>query len=236
MLPHPRRLALVAAALAFSAPPAPASAAVVDVPPVTVTSLTHEFTGSSARDVVFIPGTGYTSSGFTAAFGTGDVVRVRIQPPTGKKFQLRAPVRAPSAGAPLAATATGSFNVNVYWPCDGGGISHFNPAEVTFENFRGIPPALTYSLVAANELLVEAWFDYVTNGDFEFTAFRVDITVDQPLARVPRVFADVGSWASPSFGASSPTTSASFKPLEIVDDFTVPSSPASWGRIKSLYR
>jgi hypothetical protein len=233
---HPRRLALVAAALALAAPPPPAGAAVVDVPPVTVTSLTHQFTGSSARDVIFIPGAGYTSSGFTAAFGTGDVVRVRIQAPTGKKFQLRAPVRAPAALAPLAAAATGSFNVNVYWPCGGGDISHFNPTEVTFENFRGIPPALTYSLAAANEVIVETWFDYVTNGDFEFTAFRVDITVDQPLARVPRVFADVGSWASPSFGASSPTTSATFKALEIVDDFTVPAAPASWGRIKSLYR
>lgn len=231
---HRRRLALVAAALALAAPPAPAGAAVVDVPPVTVHTLTHEFTGSSARDVIFIPGAGYTSSGFTAAFGTGDVVRVRIQPPAGKKFQLRAPVRAPGAGA--AAAGTGSFNVNVYWPCVAGSISHFNPAEVTFENFRGIPPAPTYSLAAANDVIVEAWFDYVTNGDFEFSAFVVDITVDQPLARVPRVFADVGSWASPSFGASSPTTSASFKALEIVDDFTVASTPATWGRIKSLYR
>ena len=233
---HPRRLALLAAALLPCAPPPPAGAAVVDVPPITVTSLTHEFTGASARDFILIPGTGYTSSGFTAAFGTGDVVRVRIQPPAGKKFQLRAPVRAPNALAPSAVAATGSFNVNVYWLGAGGGISHFNPAEVTFENFRGIPPALSYSLAAAGDVAVEAWFDYVTSGDFEFSAFRVDIAVDQPLARLPRSFADVGSWASPAFGASSPTTSAGFRALEIVDDFTVGPAPATWGRIKSLYR
>ena len=231
-----RHLAFAAAALAFAATQPPARAARVEVPPVTVTSLTHEFTGSSARDYIAIPGPGYTSSGFTAAFGTGDVVRVRVQPPTGKKFQLRAPVREPGAGALRVAAATGSFNVNVYWPCGSGGTSHFNPAEVTFENFRGIPPALTYSLAAVNESLVEAWFDYVTNGDFEFSAFVVDITVDQALVRAPRVFGDVGSWAWPSFGASSPTTSASVRPLEIVDDFTVASPTVTWGRIKSLYR
>ncbi len=236
MLTHLRRFALVVAALALAATPPPAHAAVVDVPSVTITSLTHEFDGSTARDYIAIPGTGYTSSGFTAAFGTGDIVRVRVQPPPGKKFQLRAPVREPGAGATRAAASTGTFNVNVYWPCVGGGISHFNPAEVTFENFRGIPPTLTYSLAAANEVIVEAWFDYLTNGDFEFSAFVVDITVDQALASVQRPFGDVGSWAWRSVGASSPATSASFKALEIVDDFTVAAAPATWGRIKSLYR
>lgn len=226
-----RRLAPAAAALALAACAMPAPAAVVSVPPVTITSLAHEFSGGSVRDVVYIPGPGYTSSGFTAAYGTGDVVRVRIQPPPGKKFQVRAPVRGPNAVA-----ATGTFSVNVYWPCAGGGVSHFNPATAAFENFRGFYPAIQYQLAAANETLVEAWYDYATTGDFEFTAFVVDIPVDQPLARVPRTFGEVLSWASPSFGAGSPATSASFKALEIVDDFTAPAGVTTWGRIKSLFR
>lgn len=225
MPPRTRRLAPAAAALALFVAIAPARAAVVNVPPVTVTSLRHEFSGSSARDAIDIPGPGYTSSGFTAAFGTGDVVRVRVQAPPGKKFQVRAPVSSP-----------GAFNVNVYWPCEGGSVSHFNPAVVTFENFRGIPPTLSYNLAAANEVLVEAWYDYVTHGNFEFTAFVVDIPVDQALARVSRTYGDVLSWSTPSIGASATTTNPAYKPMEIVNDDTVPSVTGSWGRIKSLYR
>ena len=225
MRPRHTCLPLALVTLAFVATWAPARAAVVNVPPVTVTSLRHDFSGGRAQDVIEIPGTGYTSSGFTAAFGTGDVVRVRVQAPPGKKFQVRCPT-----------TSTGTFNVNVYWPCVGGSFSHFNPATVTFENFRGIPATLGYHLAAANEVLVEAWYDYVTHGNFEFTAFVVDIPVDQALARVSRTYGNVLSWASPGFGASATTTSATYKPLEIVNDDTVPAAPASWGRIKALYR
>ena len=224
MPPSTRRLASTTAALALLASFAPAHAAVVDVPPVTITSLRHDFQGSWAQDVIDIPGPGYTSSGFAAAFGTGDVVRVRVQAPPGKKFQVRAPV-----------SSTGAFKVNVYWPCAGGSVSYFNPAVVTFENFRGIPPTLGYHLAAANDVLVEAWYDYVTHGNFEFTAFLVDIPVDQALARVSRTYGDVLSWATPSIGASANTTSPTYKPLEIVNDDTVPSATGSWGRIKSLY-
>jgi hypothetical protein len=223
--PCTRRLSPIAAALTLVAAFAPARAAVVNVPPVTITSLRHDFNGSSAQDVIDIPGPGYTSSSFTAAFGTGDVVHVRIEAPPGKKFQVRCP---PSS--------TGAFKVNVYWPCAGGGVSYFNPAVVTFENFRGIPPTLGYNLAAANDVLVEAWYDYTTHGNFEFTAFLVDIPVDQALARVSRTYADVLSWATPSIGAGALTTSPTYKPMEIVNDDTVPVTPASWGRIKSLYR
>ena len=225
MPPRTRRLTAAFAALALVAALDPARAAVVNVPPITITSLSHTFQGGAARDAISIPGPGYLSSGFTASFGTGDVVRVRVQAPPGKKFQVRAPVSSP-----------GAFNVNVYWPCEGGSVSHFNPAVVAFENFRGIPPTLGYNLAAANEVLVEAWYDYTTHGNFEFTAFVVDIPVDQALARVSRTYGDVFSWATPSIGASAPTTSPTYKPLEIVNDDTVPSAPASWGRIKSLYR
>ena len=224
MTPCTRRLAAAAAALTLFAF-APARAAVVHVPPLTITSLRHDFNGSWAQDVIDLPGPGYTASGFTAAFGTGDVVRVRIQAPPGKKFQVRAPI-----------SPTGAFHVNVYWPCAGGSISYFNPAVVTFENFRGIPPTLGYHLAAANEVLVEAWYDYTTRGNFEFTAFLVDIPVDQPLARLSRTYGAPLSWASPSIGASATTSSPTYKPMEIVNDDTVPSAPSTWGRIKSLYR
>ena len=225
MPPRTRRLAPIAAALALMAALAPARAAVVNVPPVTITSLRHDFQGSWAQDVVDLPGPGYTSSGFTASFGTGDVVRVRIQPPPGKKFQVRCPPSSP-----------GTFRVNVYWPCVGGEISYFNPAVVTFENFRGIPLTLGYHLAAANEVIVEAWFDYTTHGNFEFTAFVVDIPVDQAMVRLSRTYGDVLSWATPSIGASANTTSPTYKPMEIVNDDTVPSAVSTWGRIKSLYR
>ena len=222
---RPRHTCLPLAFVSLALLAAFARAAVVNVPPVTITSLRHDFTGSWAQDVIDIPGPGYASSGFTAAFGTGDVVRVRIQAPPGKKFQVRAPV-----------SPVGAFHVNVYWPGVGGSFSHFNPATVTFENFRGIPPVLGYHLAAANEVLVEAWYDYTTRGNFEFTAFVVDIPVDQALARVSRTYGDVLSWATPGFGASATTMNPAYKPLEIVNDDTVPSASGSWGRIKSLYR
>jgi hypothetical protein len=225
----PLVLACTALALAPLAPPA--RAAVVNMPPVTITNLTHQFFGTAARDVIFIPGTGYSGPGGTLTFGTGDIVRVRVEPPPGKKFLVRS-----RAAIPPAPGSSGNFSVNLHWAGAGGGLSQQNPWSVTFENFRGIPPVATYTLAFGSDVVVETWFDYDTFGDFEFTAFQVDITIDQPLARVPRVFGEVSSYASPSLGAATYTKDPTFKAMEIVVDGVVPSLPSSWGRIKSLIR
>src|SRR5438477_8675029 len=99
-----------------------AHAMVFSVPPVTINTLTHQNLGGNVEDFIFIPGPGYTSSGFTSSFATGDVVRVRIQAPAGKMFR----VHAPPGGT--------SMTFNVHWLCTGGSTSHFNSALVSFEN------------------------------------------------------------------------------------------------------
>jgi hypothetical protein len=213
-------------ALVLALPAAPARAAVFHIPPVTITQLAHTFTGSSTLDAIVMPGPGYTSSGFTGSFGTGDVVRVRIEAPSGKKFVLR--TTGPYAG--------GQFKVNVYWACGGGDNPHFNPWTVTFENPAGIPPTLTYALALANEHVIETWFDYDTHAEFEFTAFQVDIPVDQVLAAQPRTFGDAQSYASWSIGADAPTTNPNFRAMDIVDISPTPARTDTWGALKSLYR
>src|SRR6185436_15406313 len=103
------------AVAALAAASRPAHAEVIELPPLIISQLTHQYvwdfeSGDSwVDDFVAIPGTGYTCGGFTAAFGTGDVVQVRIAPPPGKKFRLLAP------------GGSSGFGVIIGWPLTGGG-------------------------------------------------------------------------------------------------------------------
>ena len=83
--PH---VALVASILALVLVASSADAAVFNVPPLTINTLTHVISPGGVQDCIFIPGLGYSSSGFSSGFATGDVVRVRIQAPTGKMFRV----------------------------------------------------------------------------------------------------------------------------------------------------
>lgn len=219
-----RCAALAASILSLTLVARSAPAAVFEVPPVTINALTHRITfGGHIQDGITIPGPGYTSSGFTTNFATGDVVRVRVQAPPGKMFRVHSP------------TGGTSMSFNVHWICINGISSHFNTAVVTFENLNGVAPTNTYQLVLANEIVVEAWFDYTVPADFEFTAFVADIIVDQPLASTMRTYGDVESYSTQSIFAGAVTTDPSFRAMEIVD-IPVPVRASSWGRIKSLYR
>lgn len=215
-----------ALAFALSVMTIPAHAALITVPPITVTSLTHTVSGNGVLDAIVIPGPGYNSSGFTAAFGTGDVVRVLIQAPPGKMFVVR----------PGTSAYGGSFHAITYWQCASGGTSHFNPATVTFENLIGYAPTNTYALAVANDILVETWFDYTTPATFMFTAFRVDIPVDQPLPALPRTYSDVQSYASWAFGAGATSADPNYRAMEIIDISPTAVRSESWGSLKSRYR
>jgi hypothetical protein len=202
-----------------------ARAAVVEIPPVTITSLTHRVDGSGVRDDITIPGPGYTSSGFTARFGAGDVVRVRVQAPPGKMFRVH-------SGPP---GATGDFDLSLYWLSQGGSTSHFPTPTVTFEGFLGTAPVNVYALAVANDVVVETWFQYVTRGDFQFTAFVVDIPIDIALAAQSRTYADVASFTNPAFSADASNVPATYPAMEIVDLPTA-AHASTWGRLKALYR
>jgi hypothetical protein len=222
-------LAFATAALALVVTAPPGVAATIDVPPITINQLRHWFvSGFGPRDGVVIPGTDYTSSGFTAAIGVGDVVRVRVQAPPGKKFRVRGP----------AAPATGFFHISVYWPGSNVGAPTSATYSTTFENFAGVSvsPTPNYALVVASNRSVEVWLTYATQGDFEFTAFRVDINVVQAPPAELRSFGDVISETSPSIDAGILDDSTDRVVMEIVDDAPVPSVSTSWGRIKLLYR
>jgi hypothetical protein len=191
----------------------PCMGALVTVPPVTITQIPVTFAGATGS---LLPGPGYLSSGFTAAISAGDIVAVRFQAPPGKKFVVHKP-----------ATTQGFFSVGSYWQATADQISHTDPHTVTFWNFQGTPPTETYSYVAISDagLVVMANKMYSVSGDFEFTAFEIDITASPPLVAVPGTFSDVRSNWAPSFDGS----------MEIVD-MAVPAKNISWGRLKSLYR
>lgn len=223
-------LVLVVAALAATS--RPARAELIETPPIVITQLTHQYiydfeSGDTwVQDFIAIPGTGYTCSGFTAAIGTGDVVRVRIVPPTGKKFRLRA------HGGITA------FHVAFYWSVPSPGFSPpWDPFTFAFENPTGPPPTLQpYTQAYANEVWVFVDLGFLVLDDFEFTALRVDITADQALAKIPRTYGDLRGSGFPPIAAFQDTTNPNLSIFEIVDDTSVPSVTSSWGRLKSLYR
>lgn len=215
---------LAAPTLCFSTHPS--AAATVNVPPVTITQLSHSLSDGHVFDAITIPGPGHTSGGFTAAISAGDVVTIRFQAPAGKKFVVHAP----------AGVSTEYFFFNTYWSA-GGDVTSVAPHTVAFENFHGIAPTETYSRFALgdNGAFVQAWRDYVVNGPFEFTAIQVNMTASQPLIPMSRTFSDVRSFSEPSWGASAwsgPDTSL----MEIVDVGVVGTRKSSWGLLKSLYR
>jgi hypothetical protein len=224
-------LAVALAALLGIAPTLAASssqAATILVPPLTITKLDHQAFPNGVSDTITIPGTGYTSSGFSATIATGDVVTVRIQPPSGKMFVVHPPT-GPSPG---------QFRFNLFWQAAAGSSSFQEPHSLTFENLHGAAPVEIYSNVVLGDqrhvVLVEK--EYRFRVGFDFTAIVVAITEAQSLPTVTRVFVDVQSYTVPSFGASGSTLGPRVPIMEIVDAGVVSTQRASWGRLKALYR
>lgn len=181
------------------------------VPAVTVTSLSHAFEGPSewdpwdtqtrVRDAVAfhssysgLIGT-YLSDGFTASIGTGEIVVVRIQAPTGYRFQVSRHRTAPFQ----------TFMSNVFWHT---GVSVPNeyyvsvPLNVIFESLDGPAPQHTYThaglSTTGQALTVNFSADVI--DDFAFTAVEFWFTVSHAVDAVPRTYPSVRSSSVPSFG------------------------------------
>lgn len=217
-------------ALALSLPTARCSAGTVHVPPVTITQLTRcPDTSLFVCDAIFIPGPGYTSSGFSATLATDDVVIVRVEAPTGRKFAVAS---SGSLGRPFF------FVFNMYWIAEGDVISQDDPHTFVFENFQGTMPTETYSAVAIgdNGRVVRISKQYEVREAFEFSAIQVEITVSRTLIPTPRTFSHVLSNSAPSWGASVTRSGTSATLMEIIESGPVPAQAASWGRLKSTYR
>ena len=211
----------------------PSMSATIAVPPVTITALPRTYSGAWVHNAVGFTGSGnlsggFTSDGFTAAISPGDVVVIRFQAPPGKKFVVLTP--------PNLFQQT--FFFNAYWFAGADQSSHADLNTVTLENFRGIAPTETYSNVAIGDggKFVDAEKTYAVQGQFEFTAFEIDVTASLLMAGTPQTFSAVQSSSSLSWGSSGLWSVPDVQLMEIVDLGAVPARAQSWGRLKSLYR
>jgi hypothetical protein len=175
------------------------------VPPVTVTSLSHNFqVGWDELDhethiydaVAFnhTPSAGsYVSDGFTAAIGTGEIIVVRIQAPSGYRFRVTRHRTAPIQ----------SFLSSTFWFTGvGDRYSHVEPLSAAFENLDGPEPQSGYTYASFSNTGQAAMVVYgaIVTADFSFTAVEFWFTVNHSVAAVPRTYASVNSHYFPSFG------------------------------------
>ncbi|MBK7876612.1 MAG: hypothetical protein IPJ77_12845 [Planctomycetes bacterium] len=190
--------------LVFLVPLAPSALGqTVDVPPVVVSSLTHEHylettppQQTVTRDMVSFPcAVGDCSGpGFTASIGQGSTVVVRFEAPAGQRFTV---TRAPGGTQYFTTWAhwtTGTSDVN----------SNFATSVVTFEDLTGTAPLRTFdqSAVSNNGQVITCGQQFTVGGDFSFTAMNVEFTVNHVLPQVPRTYGVVNSTAANSFGSS----------------------------------
>jgi hypothetical protein len=198
------------------------------VPTVTISQLTRTQDSDFYRDAVTIPGPGYSSSGFTAAVSTGDVVDIHFEAPPGKMFAMDAP----------AGVGIQYFFLNAYWQSNADAISFSAyPHTLTFENLQGTMPTQTRSLNAIGDHgnVVVVQDEFTVGGAFTFTGIEITITASQPLGPLSRSYGSVQSYSSPSWGASASLSALNPTLLEIVD-IAVPTQRTTWGRMKSQYR
>ncbi len=220
-----------AAVLALSLAAARAGAATIAVPPITVTSLTHQvyFPTSGTpmlRDSIVIPGGGYTSAPFTATLSAGDVVVVRIQAPAGQAFALH---DLDGSGETLA------FDVLWYGPSDVA--SSASAATVTFENLSGAVPVASYVYGTTSDCGYSIWThcDFAVPGDARFTAIRIEIPVSHPSCQANVAFT-LGSDMYPSFVGEQHWIGSDGIVMDLVDLVPTPARASTWGRLKAHYR
>lgn len=208
--------------------PVPSPAATIPVPPLVITQLTHKSYPTGVSDSITIPGTGYTSSGFTATVVTGDLFTIRIEAPAGKKFVVHTPI-GPSAG---------ELWFQIYWAAMGDISSTQSPFTIAFENLQGTAPTNeTYSFVAVSDQhrVISVAKRYTFTAGFEFTAIEMTLTAAQFVPPVTETFGPVESNWVPSFVALGETIAASAPIMELVD-LAVPAERTTWGALRSLYR
>ncbi len=207
----------------------PSAAGTVVVPPVTISQLYHYTSSTYIDDGILMPGPGYSSSGwFLANVSPGDVVRIRIQAPAGKKFVVHVP----------AGFGKETFSFSLYWFTESGVNGDVDPHTVTFEGFHGTMPTETYSYVAIGDQAKAIWANkvYTVTGGFEFTAIQIELTASQLLIPWSRIFNEVQSSTAPAWSVSARTSGLDATLMEIVDANPVPTRATSWGKLKSLYR
>jgi hypothetical protein len=180
------------------------------VPTVTVTSLSHvfwkddDYYGWDPETVIHDAVTfdsysemagNYLSDGFTASVGTGEIIVVRIQPPSGYRFQVTRHRTAPFQ----------TFFSNVFWTTGIGVPGEYYvpaPLSVTYENLDGTAPQGNYEhagLSTTGQGIVMSYYADVT-ADFSFTAVEFWFTVSHAVAALPRTYSSVRSHSGPSFG------------------------------------
>lgn len=178
------------------------------VPAVTVTSLSHRFqeppewdpslTQTYIHDGVYF-GTSsfgsYESDGFTASIGTGEIIVVRIEAPSGYRFQVTRHRTAPFQ----------SFRSDARWFTGVSDLlSHVAPLSLTFENLEGPAPQSTYiygGLSNVGRAIVTTYHADVLE-DFAFSAVEFWFTVSHAVDAVPQTYSSVASSSSLSFGVA----------------------------------
>lgn len=172
------------------------------VPPVDISSLTHEHTNTPGSppladtvDSVQFPCSGgaCNGTGFTASIGTGTTIVIRYEAPAGTRFTV---TRAPGG--------TQSFFAYGKWQTGTGDVtSSFPTATITFENLVGAPPTLGTSLnyISDNGHILLSYNVYTVNGNFSFTALDVQFTVSNALVPASRTYNPVESTVTRSFGS-----------------------------------
>lgn len=182
----------------------PASADVIQVPPVTIHAINSVRDYESAENYtefqhrVRIPNDAASYSGgdgFTASVGTGDTVVVRVQAPPGYLFRIK--------HEPLSAIQY--FQVSMYWQTGESDTFDSTPSvSVEFVDGVGTAPVASdfLGVVSDNAAFIGAIGQFAVVGDFTFSAFEMRLTPTHPLAPLPRTYLPVTSSDGLSFGTN----------------------------------
>ena len=203
-------------------------AAVIVVPPVTITQLSHSVDSGWASDGVVFPDASVASDGFSASIATGDTLRLRFQAPAGKKFVVHGGHGQP--GLPE------EFIVDARWSAAPGLVLQNSPHTLAFANLEGQAPTLGnyLSAVALGGSNLYAVFNFRVETDFQFTALDISIVVANSLTPTLQLYSGVQGRAGTGWVTRAPTPDATL--MEIVDEGVVSTTTASWGQVKSRYR
>jgi len=142
--------------------------------------------------VTFPNGPGvFSGPGFSASFGSGDEIVIRVEPKAGSVFAVYKHPDATAQGLRLSAV----------WQAGSDTTSNFPTPTIRFENPSGVEPEVTFrqGSLSNNGLELLGEFLSTVTGDFTFSAVEISFTVPHALNRVKRTYASVTSSASPSF-------------------------------------
>lgn len=214
-------------ALLGGAPLPFATADIVVLPDITITSLGHAhssdpFFGNSTVDGVSIPsgyiGGTYTTNGFTGEAHGGDTITEQILAPAGQKFVVNFDPAYSSLG----------LGISIYWQAGGDSSSTFVAPTITFQNLIGAAPTPTYSLAAVGDAGNVISYEYMADivGSLSFTGLTVSFPVLNSPPGGSRSFS-IGSNSDPSFYAYGSSADNFDSPiLALEQPSAVPEAPA----------